>query len=99
MFYALLILISAVMGNLTPTHRRFDYIMTVIMPLAFFCTMFVGGFLDESDLQSRFSFHRAVEVAFQPVALSYYIVMALVTFLASFEQYRILKRIKKRRES
>ncbi len=93
---ATLLLISAIIGNFTPTHRRFDYIMTAIMPLSFFITMFILGFIDETDLGGRFYMYRAFEVAFQPLALMIYFMMGLTTFFASYKSFRIIRRIKSR---
>lgn len=94
LFFAILGIVCLIMGNLTPTKRKFDLIMTAIMPLSFFCTMFVGGFLDKSDLETSFHLYRAVEVAFQPLALTAYLMMAVLALGASFKAFRISKRIK-----
>ena len=95
-FFAELFIISAIIGNLTPTHRRFDYIMTIIMPLSLFIAMFIGGFIDETDLGGRFYMYRAFEVAFQPLALMIYFMMGLTAFFASYKSFRIIRRIKSR---
>ena len=95
-FYAELFIISAMIGNLTPTHRRFDYIMTAIMPLSLFIAMFIGGFLDQTDLGGRFYTDRALDVAFQPLALIAYFMMGITTFFASYKSFRIIKRTKSR---
>lgn len=89
---AVLLLFSVAMGFFSATHRTFDYLLTAIMPLSLFCCMFVGGFLDKSDLESRFHIYRAVNVAFQPIALLLYFFMAIVTFLASFKRFRDIRK-------
>ena len=86
-----------VIGNLSPTHKKFDYVMTVIMPLAFFCFMFISGFLDKDDLERRFNLDRAFLCVSQSWALRAYFVMALTTFLASFKPIRIIGIVKKLR--
>lgn len=86
-----LVLASAAFGIFSSSDRIFDYLMTAIMPFSLFCLMFVGGFLDKSDLGTRFHLYRAVEVAFQPVCLLFYFVMAMVTFLTSLKYFRNLK--------
>ena len=53
--------------------------------------MFVVGFLDKSDLETRFHLYKAVNAAFQPIALLLYLLMAIVTFLASFKRLRNIK--------
>ena len=88
---AVLLLFSVAMGFFSTSHRTFDYLLTAIMPISLFCCMFVGGFLDKSDLETRFHLYRAVNVAFQPIALLLYFLMAIVTFLASFKRFRDIK--------
>ena len=91
----LLVVTSLIIGNITPTNKKFDYIMTVIMPFAFFCSMFVIGFLDKSDLETRFHFDRAFRAVFVGLKTKTYLVMAITTFLASFKPIRIVGVIKK----
>ena len=87
--------ISVVIGNLSPTNRSFDYIMTIIMPLSFFCLMFLGGFLDrDCSGKSDFSLTDAVDTAFQSWCLIFYCIMAVMTFFASFKPMRVAKRLK-----
>ena len=88
---AVLLLFSVALGIFSTTHRTFDYLLTAIMPISLFCYMFVGGFLDKNDLETRFHLYRAVNVAFQPIALLLYFLMAIVTFLASFKRFRDIK--------
>lgn len=88
---AVLLLFSGAMGFFSTTHRTFDYLLAAIMPISLFCCMFVCGFLDKSDLETRFHLYRAVNAAFQPVALQLYFLMAIVTFLASFKSFRNIK--------
>ena len=88
---AVLLLFSVAMGFFSTTHRTFDYLLTAIMPISLSCCMFVGGFLDKSDLETRFHLYGAVNVAFQPIALLLYFLMAIVTFLASFKRIREIK--------
>ncbi|MBQ7232695.1 MAG: hypothetical protein IJX07_05675 [Bacillales bacterium] len=83
-----------VIGNLSPTHKKFDYIITIIMPLSFCCSMLIIGFFGKSDLETRFHLDGALNAAFQPWSLITYCVMALTAFLASFKTIRIAKRIK-----
>ena len=86
-----LALSSAVFGFLSPSNKSMDYLLTLIMPLSFFCTMFVGGFISKSDLGSRFHIYKAVDAAVQPIALILYFTMAIITLLASLKYFRNLK--------
>ena len=89
--FASLILTSIIFGNLSPTNRKFDYIITAIVPLSFFLLMFVLGFLDKNDSETRFHLYKAFRAAFQPWVLFDCLAMALTTFLASFKPIRIIK--------
>ena len=88
---AVILLFSVAMGFFSTTLKTFDYLLTAIMPMSLFCCMFVGGFLDKNDLETRFYLYRAVDVTFQPLALLLYFLMAIVTFLASFKRFRDIK--------
>ncbi len=89
-----LLLYSAVCGLFSPTHRTFDYLLTVIVPLSLFCSMFIVGFLDKSDLETRFHLYKAVNAAIQPIALQLYFSMSIVTFLTSYKTFRIANKPK-----
>ena len=86
-----LALSSAVFGFLSPSNKSMDYLLTLIMPLSLFCTMFVCGFISKSDLGSRFHIYRAVDVAVQPIALILYFAMAIIASVASLKYFRNLK--------
>ena len=88
---AVILLFSVAMGFFSTTLKTFDYLLTAIMPMSLFCCMFVGGFLDKNDLETRFYLYRAVDVTFQPLALLLYFLMAIVTFLASFKRFRDIR--------
>ena len=88
---AVLLVFFAVMGFFSTTPRTFDYLLTAIVPLSLFCYMFIAGFLDKGDLETRFHLYKAVNAAFQPFALQLYFFMAIVTFLASFKRLRNIK--------
>lgn len=92
--FGILFLASAVMGNLSLTDKQFDYLITVIMPLTFFCCMLIAGFIDKDDMETRFHFDRALKCAFQGMALLCYGGMGLITFLSSYKKIRIVKKLK-----
>ena len=96
--YSLMIvlaLLSFVMGNFTPTHKHFDWMIRVIMPLSYFCTMFIGGFLDMGcDGSPQLSLDHAFNVVSQDWCLIAYCMMLLIAFCASLKPIRIVKRLK-----
>ena len=81
-------LVSAAAGFFSTSRRRFDLGVTLLMPFALFCCMFVAGFLDKDDLETRFHLYKAVGAAFQPVAWQLYALMAAAAFAASFKPLR-----------
>ena len=86
-----LVLSCALFGFLSPSDKRMDYLLAMIMPLSLFCFMFVVGFLDKNDMGSRFHIYKAVNVAFQPSFLYLYFAMAIITLITSLKQFRALK--------
>ena len=86
-----LLLLSAIVGFFSTTHKMFDYRITAIMPLSLFCTMFLAGFLTKSDMETRFHLYKAINASFQPICILLYYLMALTAFLASFKKIRNLK--------
>ena len=83
-----LLVVSIVAGIGSPSHRRFDYLLTVIMPASMFGFMFVVGFLDKSDLETRFHLYKAVKASVQPFCVFLYALIALTTFWTSFRPVR-----------
>ena len=96
-FFGIYIILSAIIGNLTPTKMKFDYIMTALMPLSLFCTMFAAGLLHREDLGSRFHFDKAFETALQPILLVLYLFMGLVVLGTSFYKIRLVDFLKRRK--
>jgi hypothetical protein len=88
-----LLLFSAIIGFLSPSKKTFDYLLTFLVPLALFCTMFVCGFLDKTDLETRFHLYKAVKTAFQPVILQLYLAMPVTTFVASFKGFKNVENV------
>lgn len=90
----LLFLFAAVFGTLSGAPRAVDFGAATVLPAAFFLTMLLAGFLDRSDLGSRFSLGRALEVALQPFVLVLCAGVAAVALLSSLRPLRIRKRIR-----
>ena len=91
----ILIFGGVVVGNLSMSSKKFDYIMTTLMPLSFFCWTFLIGYFTTNDLETRFNFRIAFELVSYPWTLSTCRIMLLTTFVASFKPIRILEIIKK----
>ena len=96
----ILILSCVIAGAFSPTHRKFDYLIAIIMPLSLFIMLFVIGFLMKDDLEeSRFHLYIALDFALHSPLLSIYCIMALSTFIASFKSIRIREIIKNRHKT
>ena len=88
-FIIMPIFLSCIMGIFSPTHYKYDYIITVMMPLSLFCFMLVGGFFDKSDLGTSFHLDIAFKTALQPTCLIVYCCMATSAFISSYNKFRI----------
>ena len=88
---------TAFLGNLSLTNKKFDYLMTVIVPISFLLTLFVALFFDEGcDGTSQLSIHHALNMEYYKIWLPIVAAMAVTTFVASFKPIRIPKRIWKK---
>ena len=85
------LVLSALIGGFTPIHNKVDLRITFFVPLAFFITIFIGGFFDTGTCsgEPRFDFGEAFRISTQPWFLLVYILMAVVAFLASFVKIKI----------
>ena len=86
----LFFLFAALMGTLSPTERKFDYLMSLLIPAAFLCTLFVLLYFDEGcDGLPQFSLHHALNMHYYRVWLPYVAVMTGITFITSFKPIRL----------
>ena len=95
-YIAMLLIVSALIGMLSPTAKVFDLIITIISPLSFCSVVFLSQLL-KSGCSGKIElfFGDAFEAAFQPLSLIVYCIMALLTFIASYKPLRLLSLIKK----
>ena len=88
---------TAFLGNLSLTNKKFDYLMTVIVPLACFFALFIALFFDEGgDGTPLLSIDHALNMEYYKVWLPIVAVMTVITFVASFKPIRFSKRICKK---
>lgn len=96
LLFAVLFLFSALMGNLSPTDKKIDCIMTVIIPLSFFFAFLIALFFDEGcDGKPQLSLHHALNMAYYDSWLPIVFGMSVTTFLTSFQPIRIIKKLKR----
>ncbi len=86
----LFFLFAALMGTLSPTERKFDYLMSLLIPAAFLCTLFVLLYFDEGcDGLPQLSLHHALNMHYYRVWLPYVAIMTGITFITSFKPIRV----------
>ena len=92
----LFFMFSALMGTLSPTKKKFDYLITLLTPTAFLCTLFVFLYFDEGcDGLPQLSLHHALNMHYYRTWLPYVAVMTGITFITSFRPIRI-RNVRKR---
>ena len=87
---SLLLIACAIIGTLSPSQKRFDYVMTSIVPISFVCSLFISLLFDEGcDGSTRLSISHALNGEYYLIWLPIIIIMTAITFVASFRPYRI----------
>jgi len=88
---SLLLIACAIIGTLSPSQKRFDYVMTSIVPISFVCSLFISLLFDEGcDGSARLSISHALNGEYYLIWLPIIIIMTAITFIASFKPYRIV---------
>ena len=80
---------ALLMGSITPTERKVDSFMAVLVPLSLFVVMFLVAFLENGESYARFDFAHGWRVASQCILLMLYPVLAVCTLLASYKPLRL----------
>ena len=89
---ALFLLLSAAVGNLSPAKTRFDVIITALVPISFYLTLFVTLFFDEGcDGGPQLSLSHALNAAYYKQWFFWVAAMTVIAFAASFKPIRIIK--------
>ena len=84
--FVLFFVTTAFLGNLSLTNKKFDYLMTVIVPLSFLLSIFVALFFDEGcDGMPQFSLHHALNIEYYRSWLPIVLAMMAITFVFSFK--------------
>ena len=85
-FWVILCLYAALMGSFSSTERKFDYLMTAVMPLSLAFALFIVLLLDNGF---SFSLSHALNFEYYFAWLPMFLLTAFVTFAASFQPIRI----------
>ena len=82
-------LFPAIIGSLSTTNKKFDYLMTAIVPLSFFLSLFFALYFEEIYECVRFSLDHALNMEYYKLWLPNVVVMTAITFVTSFRPIRI----------
>lgn len=95
MFYIMGIMLcvyAAVLARFSDSPRTHDVLLTVLVLLSGLVTMFIAGFLEQTETVSRFDLRHAVRIALQLPGWIWYFLMAASAFVASRKKWRTQKR-------
>lgn len=84
-----LLLLAVVVGVLSPLKTKFDYIMTAIVPISVFFSLFIGLFFCEGcDGAPQLSLNHAFNMEYYRSWLPIALVLMILTFIFSFRPIR-----------
>ena len=84
-----LLLLAVAAGILSPLKTRFDYVMTAIVPISVFFSLFICLFFDEGcDGIAQLSLNHALNIEYYRSWLPIALVMTIITFVFSFNPIR-----------
>jgi len=87
--FASLFLFAVLIGTMSQSKTKFDYIMTFFVPLSVFLTLFVSLLFDEGcDGTPQLSLSHALNVQYYRAWLPIAIIMTVITFVFSFQPIR-----------
>lgn len=90
----ILFVTAAFLGNLSLTNKKFDYLMTVIIPSSFLLTLFIALLFDKGcDGTPQLSISHALNLEYYKIWLPIVAIMTVITFIASFKPIRISKKL------
>ena len=93
--FAAVFIFAFVIGVFSSSKTKFDYIMTVIVPISVLVCLFIFLFFDEGcDGGPQLSLHHALNMEYYKVWLPIALIMMVITFISSFKPIRnIVKKI------
>ena len=84
--FASLFLFAAVLRIISPSKTRFDYLITIIVPVSVFFALFILLFFDEGcDGTPQLSLSHALNIAYYRSWLPIALVMTVIAFVFSFK--------------
>ena len=87
---ATLFLFAAVIGTLSQSKAKFDYVVSIIVPLSAFFALFISLLFDEGcDGTPQFSISHALNIEYYRVWLPIVLITMVITFVFSFKPIRL----------
>ena len=87
--FASFFLFAAVLGIISPSRARFDYLITIMVPVSVFFALFISLFFDKGcDGAPQLSFSHALSIEYYRSWLPIALVMAVIAFVFSFKPIR-----------
>ena len=87
--FASLFLFAAVIGIISPSRAKFDYLITIIVPVSAFFALFIALFFDEGcDGTPQLSLSHALNIEYYRAWLPMVLVMTVIAFVFSFKPIR-----------
>ena len=87
--FASLFLFTVLIGTISQSKLKFDYIITAFIPLSVFLALFVSLLFDEGcDGMPQFSLHHALNIEYYRSWLPIALAMMAITFVFSFKPIR-----------
>ena len=84
--FASLFLFAAVLGIISPSRAKFDYLITIIVPVSVFFALFISLFFDEGcDGTPQLSLSHALNIEYYRSWLPMALVVTVIAFVFSFK--------------
>ena len=86
---------AALIGSLSTSEKKFDFIMTLILPLSYLLALFFALYCEEVYDCVRFSIHHALNIEYYKAHLPMIIGLTAIVFFFSFKPIRLSKLFRK----
>jgi hypothetical protein len=95
-FCSLIFLLAALFGNLSRSKRKFDYAMTLIVPISLCFALFLVLFFSEDGCSGvrRYSLSHALNIEYYKLWMPIFAAASVITFIASFKPIRIINKLR-----
>ena len=95
-FCSLIFLLAALFGNLSGSKRKFDYAMTLIVPISLCFALFLALFFSEDGCSGvrRYSLSYALNIEYYKPWMPIFAAASVITFIASFKPIRIINKLR-----